>query len=424
MLPQNDTIDNRMKAATASLLLGCFAYPFSIAAFSFFFGLMVVFSLIRFESFRNGIHVCWYGYRSISIGVLCIIALNIVGILWSDDTDTANHKILKQINWLIVPVVIGISSFIPKLRKYIFIVFSIALFVHLVVCTCQYLGLISITGQGSNQGDPAGFIGHLSFGFVYSIWAGALLIAAQNFNLKWRVVCYLLAVYAVFSIFVTEGRSGYLLAFVMLILVLWKAFFHQKIMLKLTAVFLVIILFILLVFFSAPFQDELQQTMKGITSYINGDWRLSEPRLKIWLTSIELWKSSPYFGIGTGDYYNDAYNLLQKTEFMHLRTWSSYYSHPHNEFLFSLVRWGPIGLLAFIYLCWAWLGTGWKKDWQHDTMNAYLCTSSALAVIIHGVTEVSLNGKLTLVYAILILAFSMTKPLPEEMGEAKENSQL
>jgi len=64
--------------------------------------------------------------------------------------------------------------------------------------------------------------------------------------------------------------------------------------------------------------------------------------------------------------------------------------------------------LILIYLCWQWVRTGWVKDWQHDTMNAYLITASGISVILHGLTEPSLNTHYETVFAILILGFGLS----------------
>lgn len=417
-------MDRWQKGAVVSLLLGCFAYPFSVAALNIFFGVMVILSCIRFEILKKGLLICWTEYRLISVGVLLWIFFTMIGSLWSEDMNVVAHKIVKQVNWLLLPIVVGLVSLMPKLRFYILSTLSIALFLHLIVCTSQYFGLITIVGVGgSSQTDPSGFISHLAFGFVYSIWVGFLLITANNMSTTWRLVCYTMAAYAIVSIFLTGGRSGYLITFAILILLWWKAIPQQYIMIKIFSFVSVVVVISSVLFFSTQFQHKLETTVRATTAFTEENWVETAPRIKLWLTALEVWKSSPYFGVGTGDYTVVAHNLLQNPELSYLKIDEENFPHPHNEFLFSLTRWGPLGLLVFVYLCWAWLRTGWKKDWQHDTMNAYLCTASALAIIINGMTDLSLNSVHTSIYAILMLAFSMTRALPEERAMAKGKAQ-
>lgn len=346
--------------------------------------------------------------------------LTVAGYFWSEDSATALHQIYKQLNWLILPAVVGLSFYRPRLRTYVFIALSLGLLVHLLVCTAQYLQWVTIIGQGSNADDPAGFIGHLSFGFIYAIWIGALIVVAQKQSWKWRIVCYVLALYALVSVFLTQGRSGYILVLIIGLLLLWKVFFQHCWRVKLM-LFCVIFGGALMLIYTPMVQKQIAETQRGIEAFQQGKWSLVEPRIKVWLTGVEVYRQHPWLGVGTGDYLLASTEVVQQKEFKHLQVGGDNFSHPHNAFLFSLTRWGPLGLLAFVYLCWAWLRTGWKKDWQHDTMNAYLCTSSALMVIVHGLTEVSLTGKLTLVFAILMLAFSMMKTVNQsEMMPAEK----
>ncbi len=402
-------------AAAFFLCLGLFAYPFSVAASSLFLGLLVLLTCVYFKVIKHGFVTLWQDYKAISIGILSISLLTFLGALWSTDSASSVHQIIKQFNWLGLPAIIGLVFYLPTLRKKAFIAVSLGLFLHLIVCTLQSYGVLTIHAQGSSRYDATGFIGHLSFGFIYAIWAGALIVVAQKLSIFWRLVCYSLALYSMITIFLAQGRSGYIIVVLVLLLVVWKVLFPYQQKLKFAAFLLLLVGTSAIFIMHEPSQNELKKTWSGVASYIDDDWAHVDARFKVWATGIELWKENPWFGIGTGDYWLEAKALLSRPEFGYLRQGQGDYSHPHNEFLFALVRWGPLGLLATLFLCWAWLSTGWKKDWEHDTMNAYLCTSSALAVIVHGMTEVSLNSKLSLVFAIIVLAFSLSKARRSEV---------
>lgn len=410
MFSGNDQLGKYTRGAAAFFLcLGLFSYPFSVAASSLFLGLLIFITCIHFEIIKQGFVTLWVEYKSISVGILLLSLLTFSGSFWSEDSVTKVHQIIKQFNWLGLPAIMGIVYYVPNMRKKAFIALSIGLFAHLVACTLQYFGLVAIVAQGSSQADATGFIGHLSFGFIYAIWAGALIVVAQDINTRWRWVCYLLALYAVVTIFLAQGRSGYILAILMLTLVVWKVLFPKQQKFKLIALLFLLGGVVTIFAVHKPSQDEFNRTLVGIEAYLDDDWVHVDPRFKVWATGFELWKEHPWFGIGTGDYEVSAKVLLAKPEFSYLRQGQGDFAHPHNEFLFALVRWGPIGLFATLFFCWVWLSTGWKKDWKYDTMNAYLCTSSGLAVIVQGMTEVSLNSKLPLVFAIVVLAFSLSR---------------
>ena len=404
-----------IKASTIFLCLALFAYPFSVAASNVFFALLVLSTLLCIRFMHHGILTVFREYTLISWGIALMVLITIAGYFWSSDTSMALHQVEKQLNWLILPAIVGVVSFAPaSFRKYAFITFSLAMLMHLMVCTLQYQGVLNIQGLGSSRYDATGFLGHLSFGFIYSLWIGALIIVAEKLNMKWRLVCYAMSLYASITILMAHGRSGYILLAMVFILVIWKALFPKRQKIKIIALLSCVLLAACFLTLHQQSKVRVLETISGVEAYLSGDWDHVDPRFKVWTTGIEVWKTEPWFGIGTGDYLTEAKLLLSSPEFKHLRDGQGNFSHPHNEFLFALVRWGPIGLGIVAFLCWAWIYTGWKKDWRKDTINAYLMTSSGLAVLIQGMTEVSLNSRLTFVFAIIVLAFSMTKEAGKE----------
>lgn len=410
-----------LKAACFFLLAGLLIYPFTIAGSNFFFALLLLTVLLfQRDIFVQGWRVCWHEYRHITLGILLLIGFNIVGSLWSGgffDTDLALHKISKQINWIFVPIIIGLVFINPKLRLQAFIFLSIGMFLHLIACTLQDLGVLNIVRQGSNIYDATGFVGHLGFGFIYGIWAGVLLVVAQHLPAKWKYVCYALSLYAVITVFLAQGRSGYITTLACLSIVFLKIWFPHRWKLKLLVFTTLIISISMFIYTNEPTKKKLEHTISGVASFLQGDWHQAEIRIKIWAVSLEIWKEKPFFGVGTSGYPSAAMDMLQKPQIDYLEInpaiASVFYGHPHQEFLFALARWGPLGLLALVYLCWSWLRTGWKKNWQSDNINAYLITASALSVILHGMTEPSLNVRIETVFAIIALGFGLSPSQPK-----------
>ncbi|MCF6208111.1 MAG: hypothetical protein L3J61_01820, partial [Ghiorsea sp.] len=88
---------------------------------------------------------------------------------------------------------------------------------------------------------------------------------------------------------------------------------------------------------------------------------------------------------------------------------SQTYNHAHNEFLFDLVRWGPIGLFVYLYLIFSWIKTGIKGQWKEQPMSAYLITGSGLAVLINSFSDSTMTALTTIIFAIIALAFGMSQ---------------
>ena len=416
ILPSTSKSSLTIKSASFFLLAGLLVYPFSIAGSNLFFGLLLITtSLFHRHIIKQGWDKCWSEYKPITIGILLLIGFNIIGSLWSGDfldTDLALHKAGKQLNWILIPIIVGLVAFNPEVRLKAFVSFSIGMFLHLIVCTLQFFQVIHISGQGSGIGDATGFIGHLSFGFLYGIWAGLLLVVSTNLPKKWAYVCYALSLYAVIMVFLAQGRSGYITTLTCLSLVFLKVWFPQQWKIKLFIFGLLIIALAVFIQMHNPIKTEINNTIVGVSSFLDGDWKNAEIRLKIWAVSLEIWKEHPYFGVGTSGYADAARSMLAsgKVDYLEINpaVASVFYGHPHQEFLFALSRWGPLGLLALLFLCWHWFRTGWVKDWQHDNINAFLLTAGALSVVLHGLTEPSLNVQTATVFAIITLAFGLS----------------
>ncbi len=402
-----------IKLASFFLLVGLFFFPYLIAASNFFFALLLLTALFYRDIFKQGWLICWRDYRHITIGILLIIGLNFIGSLWGPMDSLAIHKMGKQILWLFIPIIIGLTYYNASLRKHAFIIVSLSLFTHLILTTLQYNGIVTIHALGSNQLDAAGFIGHLSFGFIYGIWIGSLIIIAPQLPKTWKIICYAIALYALVAVFMAQGRSGYITTIACLSLVLFKVTFSKQWKLKLITFSILMFVISIFVFSYSPVKDKIIKTIDGVSALYEGNWERADIRLKIWAVSWDIWKENPYFGVGTAGYPNAVKKIIQTNKVASLKipenNKSVFYGHPHHEFLFALSRWGPLGLLALLYLCFHWVRTGWRKDWQADTMNAYLVTASGVSVILHGLTEPSLNTHYSTLFAIVVLGFGLSQ---------------
>jgi O-antigen ligase len=401
-----------LRAAAYSLLLGLFALPFSIAITNTCIGIALLLSLFfRPDVITLGFHTCWSQYRAISIGILLYAFLTVFGAFWSSDTASSIHFIGKLIYWFIIPVVIGLSFYCPALLKKAFIALSSGLFLHLIVCTMQYFGLVTIpdTGAGgTSSNDPTGFLGHLNFGFIYAVWAGTLLIVSQQLTSKWKIIFCILAVYAIVSVFLTQGRGGYIIVLAVLALIAWKTCFKKHIGYFFISLIVTIGIGTIVISINHNAQQRVQYTLNGIESFVDGNYAISSPRLKIWKVTLDIYLEHPYLGIGTGDFESSFIKKIQDTDYESYHITTSY-DNPHNEFLFGLVRWGPVGLAAFLFLIIMWVRTGLKKDWSVQPVQAYLLTSSGLAILINSFSDSSLSGYSSTIFAIIVLGFAMSK---------------
>ena len=393
-------------ASSISLLTALAILPFSHAAANGLFSLSLISSLVNYEIFLSGIKTFWNKHNLLFIGISLYMFLTIIGTFWSEDTSSSFEFITKLTYWLLIPVIIGLTNNNPKLYNQILITISTGLFLHLIITSLQALSIINLSTVdigGTYSHDPSGLFGHMSFGFIYAIWAGAMISKAITTPLKYKVPLYIISLYALISIFQTHGRSGYIITCAILFLVLSKYLLvaHKKnLLIGLTISIIIIVSFFVT---NDDTNQRIQQTIKGTEHFLAGNFSQASERLKIWAVSSEIIRENKYLGIGTGDFKQHFTNKASSPTFTvyNIRT---AYNHAHNEYIFSWVRWGPTGFLVVIFLIFIWIYSGVKMNWEQNRLNAYLVTASGIAVFINAFSDSIFSAYSTLIYAIIALA--------------------
>ena len=395
-----------------ALLAALIILPFSHAAANGLFAMALVTTFMNYRLFIFGLKSFWQQYRLLALGIILYASLTIIGILWSDDTQSSIEFIIKLGYWILIPVIIGKTEASPRLFNHILIAISIGLFFHLIVCTLQFFGIISLTKieiGGSNASDPAGFFGHMSFGFIYGIWLGALILKAKETStFKWKVLLYSLSIYTFISIFLTQGRSGYIITITLILIVLWKTYFIKHKQHFVMAIVFIASLSSIFFAYNDNFYKSTQATIDGTKDFLAGNIGDANERLKIWIISFDIIGEHPFFGIGTGDFKQEYKKKSIHPDYSKFKAIKPY-NHAHNDYLFSWTRWGPIGFLVFTFTVLVWVYSGFKMDWQQNRLNAYFFTASGVAVFINAFSDSIFSAYSTLIYAVITLGMAASR---------------
>lgn len=388
-----------ISVATGVLLcLSALCFPFSVAATNSALALALVTGLLS-SQLKQGALLLWQQQRTLTLALLVYLALVLAGISWSLDRnyglEVAGHLWL----WLLLPLILAAlqerrwqSRFLTSL--------SVGLSLHLLLCLLQKLAIIEASlAVGSDIYDPTGYIGHISFGIVYGIWGGWLLHIGWLGQGWRRWLPWLLSISAFSMIFMAQGRSGYLVAAAVLLLVFWKHLVSgQSIKRIMTGMLVLIALAVLVV--TGPGKERVEKTTATVQAVLQGDMSRVEARWLIWLEAIEVWKQHPLLGVGTGGYFTGVHNLRsQSTTHPH---YEKVYSHAHSMYLHALVRWGPLGLGIICALFYFWIRSGMKTDWSTISGES-LVILSGTALTIHGLSSVSLEEHFATIMAIFSL---------------------
>ncbi len=392
-----EALSKRFGQATF-LLFGMAAavYPFSVAFTNIALGSALGLGLVSGQ-FAQGCRWLWKNQRAFSIIWMIYLALLPLGLIWSPDRSWGLHIVGRQWYWLIIPLACVVLT-IPKNRHYFLFMLSAGLSLHLLFSVGQMLDIIHFTKDGSSNMDPTGHIGHIGFGFVYGVWAGWLLHRGMLWQGWKRWGSWVLAAWAITMIFLAAGRSGYLIAVVLLFLVLWKILRIQP-WIKATVIMLMFA-GILAALMLGPGEQRMAWTWHSIQEMEHGDFRHAEARWSLWYAAIEAWRTHPVMGVGTGGYRAAAEKIKQT----HPKLWygGPAPAHPHNMYLLDLCRWGPAGLLVLIALLVMWVRTGGKLDWRYTDAGS-LIMLPGMALAVHSLSEPSLEEHFSGILAALLL---------------------
>jgi len=394
--PQNNE-ERLARSGFVLLCIAALAFPFSVAVTNIALAGAFVAGLLSGE-YARGLRYIWKHQRPLCIAWLAYLALFPLGLLWSLDIERGVQLIGRQWFWLLTPLVVELLRCSTRRRRFL-LMLSLGLSLHLVFCLAQFYGLVTLVGKsGSLASNPAGIIGHTSFGFVYGIWAAFLLHRSLFLHGLQRWAVRLLALWAVDMVFFIKGRSGYLVVAVLLLVTLWKLV-RLRPWLKMGVVCLAA-LAITIVLSVGPGKERTSAAWQSIGPMLQGNFQNPEPRWSLWYAAIEGWHQHMPLGVGTGGYHVAATAIKQQHPDMFYGGVSP--AHPHDMLLQALTRWGPAGVLLLGALFVVWMRGSWRCDWRAEHASI-LIPLTGIALFVQGLTEASLEEHFSGVLAAMLL---------------------
>jgi len=403
---------NIITVTAVLLCVSALLFPFSVAVSNVALALTLAAGLLS-GLWWQGARLCWRNYKVLTVTVCAYLAISLFGLLWSLDPGWGLHVLGRNWFWLLVPAVVAILTE-EKWRRVFLVTLSSGLALNLIYCVLQMFGYVEVSTDGSDAMDATGHIGHIGFGFVYGIWAAWLL----HLGLLWRgwpcVLAWVLAAWSYVMIFSAQGRSGYLVAVILMLFVCAKWLFDSKnwrTVLPLIAFFLLIFVVIAV----GPGKARLQgtwlaftqtQQQPGLDVFDSSDNAIlaTQDRFYMWHVSMDIWHLYPLMGVGTGGLPQAVVQLKAQRE---LSSSMLIFAHPHNQYLLNLIRWGPVGLFVLLVLWFVWVREGLLVDWQYS-ITAPLFTLPALALAVHGLSSSSMEEHFSAILAILLLGVAMS----------------
>jgi O-antigen ligase len=294
----------------------------------------------------------WWAVRKnpAALAALALLALLALGALYGPaPADLAAAQLGKYQDLLLVPMLASVFTE-SRFRRYAVWAFLAGM---LVTLTLSYLIGFGLFPDGVFRGtsaDPTVFRLHVTQNFFMAYAAFALAcLAREESNKARRGLLYAVAFLALFNvIFMVQGRTGYLVAGLLLIFFLFERTGWKSVAVGVVALAL---LAGSAYFGSTSFRDAVN---RGITEY--SQWRPDQPadtsigwRLEFYANTLRMIGEGPLAGVGTGGFPIAYAERVKGTGRVDP-------GHPHSEYLLMAAQLGVFGLLGFLGL----LFTHWR----------------------------------------------------------------
>jgi len=270
--------------------------------------------------------------------------IHLIGLFWTEDMQWGLHIVKKM--WyflLLLPILWTIVN--SQYIKYYLSAFLLAIsFTEL----CSYLVWFEIIEPFKNATveNPTPFMSHISYNpiLAFSIYLVAHeLIHTKKFSKLKYIMYSFFVITMTFNMFITGGRAGQIMFFVMISILIFQYFQNQK--LKAFLIMLVLVPSIFFIAYQASnlFNERVDAAIQNILTYDQDKNTSVGERLTFAINSWEIIKQNLFIGVGTGDFPLQYRKVNQINSAELLTT-----TNPHNMYTLVTVQLGIFGLLSML----------------------------------------------------------------------------
>ena len=278
------------------------------------------------------------------IASIVFYSFHIIAMIWTEDLNWGLHILHKMWYFLLLfPILFTIvkKEYIPK---------YIAAFLLAISITelCSYLVWFEVIAPFKNATveNPTPFMSHISYNPILAF--STYIVLHQIFFNK-KITNFTFSLYTFFAIsmtinmFITGGRAGQVVFFVMLSILIFQVLDKQRIK-SLVAIFIVIpVIFIGAYNTSNLFHKRVDLAIYETINCSNWNYTSVCLRINYAKNSWQVIKENPVIGIGTGDFPNE-YSKINQINSPELPSTTN----PHNMYTLILMQLGLVGLFSML----------------------------------------------------------------------------
>ena len=300
--------------------------------------------------------------------IACVVfyCLHVVGLIWTEDLKWG-LKILHKMWYfiLLLPVLFTIVE--KKYIKYYISSFLLAIsFTEIISYLIWFeiiepfkivripdtLSLMILKGDilAPMVNDPTPFMSHVSYN---PILAFAIYLVSHEVFLNKNLSKFKFFLFSFFAItmsinmFITGGRAGQVIFFVMLIILIFQFFNAEKIKSLIVVLILIPGIFFTAYQTSDLFQLRVDSAISDVLVYESNNNTSVGKRISYMKNSWDIIKQNPWIGVGTGDFpieFEKISIINNNKDFLS----TNIPTNPHNMYNLVLTQLGLVGLLSFL----------------------------------------------------------------------------
>ena len=300
--------------------------------------------------------------------IACVVfyCLHVVGLIWTEDLKWG-LKILHKMWYfiLLLPVLFTIVE--KKYIKYYISSFLLAISFTEIISYLIWFEIIEpfkivripdtlslmIRRDGPVPlmvNNPTPFMSHVSYN---PILAFAIYLVSHEVFLNKNLSKFKFFLFSFFAItmsinmFITGGRAGQVIFFVMLTILIFQFFNAEKIKSLIVVLILIPGIFFTAYQTSDLFQLRVDSAISDVLVYESNNNTSVGKRISYMKNSWDIIKQNPWIGVGTGDFpieFEKISIINNNKDFLS----TNLPTNPHNMYNFVLIQLGLVGLLSFL----------------------------------------------------------------------------
>ena len=284
--------------------------------------------------------------NKLALASILFFSLHLLALFWTENFGWGVEMIRKMLPFLFVlPIFLTISRK-ENINYYVY-AFLIAIGISELLSYLVWFELIEPFGSATIA-NPTPIMGHISYNpfLAFAIYLTLnKLLFQKSLSRLLRTILTFFVISMTFNMFITAGRAGQVMFFASLGILTFQFFRDSQI--KATIISLVVIFVIASAGYnySPLFKNRIQQVSYDLALFTTNPNTSLGHRLVFAKNTIEMIKTAPFIGVGTGDFPAEytKINLINSPAVKST-------VQPHNMYLYIQAQLGLLGLVSFLWV--------------------------------------------------------------------------